>query len=131
MHVKFKIILLLVVLAGWTSCMKDELSSVEKEEVPVRILATIDFSFTGSAFRSGSITENNYTAGTDTGSVADRKITTIRVLAFDVTTHKTQVNMQFGTETSSADNKFTYSDGNFQLDLEIMSGEYEFYLIAN
>lgn len=39
--------------------------------------------------------------------------------------------MLFGTQSSSAENYFIYDQGNFQMDLQILPGSYEFYLIAN
>lgn len=124
---------LLPFLSG--GCVKDGMSVQEGEATPIRILTTIEMGFSSGtgARAAGTVDEvgGSYTEGTDNGIEAEKKVTTIRVLAFDVVSGKCEVNILFGTQASSAENKFTLDGTTYLMDLEILSGYYEFILIAN
>ncbi len=132
-----------------TGCVKEDVPTEKKETAAIRILTTIEmsapsFSPTRAATRAaGTVDETNgdYTEELEDGSINESTVGTVRVMAFDNASGEMAANILYvkpGATPPSADAKnYTFADGTgqnifkIQMDLQILTGYYEFVLIAN
>lgn len=133
-------VILAAILAG---CTKDENMQVQKEEAAIRILTTIQMSFPSQTkARAGTVDESNatYEEGLEDGSINESTVGTVRVLAFDNISGNIGANILYvkpGVTPGANEKNYIFADGtgqnifNIQMDLQILTGYYEFILIAN
>jgi hypothetical protein len=136
-----------LLLLTTTGCVKEDVPTEKKETAAIRILTTIEMSVpspTRAATRAaGTWDESNgtYAEGLEDGSVNESTVGTVRVMAFDNASGEMAANILYvkpGVTPPSADAKnYTFADGTgqnifkIQMDLQILTGYYEFVLIAN
>lgn len=125
------------------SCVKEDNLSAKKEETAIRILTTIEMSFPSqNKTRAGTVDESNgsYEEGLEDGSINESTVGTVRVLAFDNISGNIGANILYvkpGVTPGANEKNYIFADGtgqnifNIQMDLQILTGYYEFILIAN
>lgn len=125
------------------SCVKEDNLSAQKEETAIRILTTIEMSFPSqNNTRAGNVDESNgtYDEGFEDGSINESTVGTVRVLAFDNISGNIGANILYvrpGVTPGANEKNYIFADGtgqnifNIQMDLQILTGYYEFVLIAN
>lgn len=121
--------------------------SFSKKATIVRIITTIDLSSNGTpAVRGGAVTRlggmvdesnSDYEEGKEDGNQNENSVATIRLFAFDPITGSATKNILFhapGATPADNEKNFAFADGtstHIYLDMEIMSGNYRFVLVAN
>lgn len=138
----YGIVFLALLLVWLTACIRDAVMEDDLKPAHVRVQTTVKIGFVQPATRaSGDVEEvaGSYTETTDKGDPFDSKIASMRVLAFSEGVLKinklyssgvnynegsTYYEDQFGKETVG-------TDTTYYMDIELMPGQYQLYLIAN